>query len=161
MLFTVKVSTNKEEQATDLLAAKAEKKGLKIFSLAKIHGLRGYIFMEAEDHETAEIVCYNTPYVKGVINKKVDLKDIENLIEPSTEQINIQEGDIVEIIAEPFKRDKAKVMRVDKQKGEAIVELLEATVPIPTTIKIDNLKVIRRESEESVKDKEVEDILQD
>jgi multidrug efflux pump subunit AcrB len=46
MLLTVKVSTNKEEQAADLIAAKAKKKNLHIFSLARIHGLRGYIFLE-------------------------------------------------------------------------------------------------------------------
>ena len=37
---------------------------------------------------------------------------------------------------------------VDKVKEEAVVELLEAAVPIPITLKLDALKVIRREGEE-------------
>jgi len=63
-------------------------------------------------------------------------------------QINIKKNDIVEIISGPFKREKAKVSRIDKQKEEVIVELLEAAVPIPMTLKLDSVKVIRREGEE-------------
>ena len=70
------------------------------------------------------------------------------MLEPSIEEINIEKNDIVEIIGEPFKKEKAKVTRVDKQKGEAIVSLLGAVVPIPLTVKLDNIKVIRREKPE-------------
>jgi len=47
-----------------------------------------------------------------------------------------------------FEKEKAKVVRVDKTKGEAVVSLLSAAVPIPVTVKLDNVKVIRRETEE-------------
>ena len=39
-------------------------------------------------------------------------------------------------------------MRIDKQKEEVVVELLEAAVPIPITVKMDSVKVIRRETAE-------------
>ncbi|MEK6848693.1 MAG: hypothetical protein AABX65_03615, partial [Nanoarchaeota archaeon] len=48
-----------------------------------------------------------------------------------------------------FKNEKGKVMRIDKKKGEIVVSLLGAAVPIPVTVKMDNVKVIRRESEQS------------
>ena len=70
------------------------------------------------------------------------------MLEPVLEEINIEKGDIVEIIGEPFKKEKAKVIRIDKSKGEAVVTLLAAVVPIPVTVKLDNVKVIRREKEE-------------
>ena len=38
-------------------------------------------------------------------------------------------------------------MRVNKQKEEIVVELLESAVPIPITVKMDAVKVIRREDE--------------
>ena len=41
------------------------------------------------------------------------------------------------VIGSTFKGEKAKVLRVDKQKEEVIVELLEAAVPIPITLKMD------------------------
>ena len=64
-------------------------------------------------------------------------------------QVNIQKNDIVEIISGPFKREKAKVARIDQQKEEVVVELLEAAIPIPITVKLDSVKVIRREEKEN------------
>jgi hypothetical protein len=43
---------------------------------------------------------------------------------------------------------------VDKSKGEAVVSLLGAVVPIPVTVKLDNLRVIRREDEEPGKEEQ-------
>ncbi len=47
-----------------------------------------------------------------------------------------------------FKRENAKVTRIDKSKEEVVVELLEAAVPIPITVKMDSVKVIRRETDD-------------
>ena len=70
------------------------------------------------------------------------------MVEPSVATISIKEGDIVEIISEPFKKEKAKVLRIDKQKGDDVVRLLGAVVQIPVTIKLENIKVIRRSKDE-------------
>ena len=148
MIFIIKVTTNKEDRALELISDKVHKKQLMVYSLARPHGLRGYIFLEAEDRENAEEAAFNLPYVKGIIGKTVSYDEIKSMIEPVLEEINIEKGDIVEIIGEPFKKEKAKVIRIDKPKGEAVVTLLAAVVPIPVTVKLDNVKVIRREKEE-------------
>ncbi len=153
-IFIIKVTTNKEDRALELISDKVRKKSLLVYSLARPHGLRGYIFLEAEDRESAEEAAYNLPYVKGIIGKTVEYEEIKNMLEPVLEEINIEKGDIVEIIGEPFKKEKAKVIRVDKSKGEAVVTLLAAVVPIPVTVKLDNVKVIRREKEEAETAKE-------
>jgi transcriptional antiterminator NusG len=108
-----------------------------------------YVIIEALDTESAEQAAYNLPYVKGIITKSITYKDIEGMMQPVAAQINIEKGDIVEMLTEPFKREKAKVVRIDKIKEEAVIELLEAAVPIPVTVKIDNIKVIRRGKEEA------------
>ena len=148
MIFVLKVTTNKEEQALDIVAERAAKKQLNVYSLSRPHGLRGYVLIEAADYESAQEACFNQPYMKGVIPKDISYDEVKNLIEPVVAAMNIEKGDIVEIIAEPFKKEKAKVIRVDKGKEEAVVELLGAAVPIPITVKIDNIKVIRREKGE-------------
>jgi transcriptional antiterminator NusG len=148
MIFIIKVTTNKEERAVDMISEKAEKKKLNVFSVLRPHGLRGYILLEAEDKDSAEEAVFNLPYVKGIIGKTIDYAEIEGMIKPSVETISIQEGDIVEILSEPFKKEKAKVLRIDKQKEEVVVSLLGAVVPLPVTIKLDNIKVIRREEGE-------------
>lgn len=152
MIFVLKVTTNKEEQIIDMIADRSRKRNLKVFSLARPHGLRGYVFMEASDRDSAEEAAYDLPYFKGLINKTVSYDEVKNLFEPSTATVKIEKGDIVEIIAEPFKKEKAKVVRIDKIKEEAVVELLEAAVQIPITVKIDNIKVIRREKKEGEKE---------
>jgi len=148
MIFVIKVTTNKEENAVDLIANRVEKKQINVFSISRPHGLRGYILLEAEDRESAEEAVFNLPYVKGIIGKTLEYKEIENMVQPSPEAISIKEGDIIEMIAEPFKKEKAKVIRIDKQKGEVVVSLLGAVVPLPVTVKIDNVRVIRREEME-------------
>jgi len=148
MIFIIKVTTNKEERAVDMIADRAEKKSLDIFSVSRPHGLRGYILLEAEERDSAEEAVFNLPYVKGIIGKTIGYEEIKNMVEPSATSISIKDGDIVEIISEPFKKEKAKVLRIDKQKEEVVVSLLGAVVPLPVTIKMDNVKVIRREEGE-------------
>jgi len=148
MIFIIKVTTNKEERAVDMIAERAEKKNLNVYSVSRPHGLRGYILLESEDRDSAEEAVFNLPYVKGIIGKTIGYTEIKNMIEPSVTSITIKDGDIVEILSEPFKKEKAKVLRIDKQKGEVVVSLLGAVVPLPVTIKMDNIKVIRRDEGE-------------
>jgi len=152
MIFIIKVTTNKEERAVDMIAERIEKKNLNIFSVSRPHGLRGYILLEAEDRDSAEEAVFNLPYVKGIIGKTIGYEEIKNMVEPSATAVSIKDGDIVEIIAEPFKKEKAKVLRIDRQKEEVVVSLLGAVVPLPVTIKLDSIKVIRREEEEETEE---------
>lgn len=147
MIFIIKVTTNKEERVLDMIAERAQKKNLNVFSVLRPHGLRGYVLLEAEDRESAEEAAFDLPYVKGIIGKTIKYDEIKNMIEPSATTVSIKEGDIVEMISEPFKKEKAKVIRIDKQKEEVVVSLLGAVVPLPVTVKLDNVKVIRREGE--------------
>ena len=51
MIFIIKVTTNKEERAVDMIAERAMKKDIAMFSVSRPHGLRGYIILEAKDRE--------------------------------------------------------------------------------------------------------------
>ena len=148
MIFIVKVATNKEDKAIEMIAERTKKKALNVYALARPHGLRGYIIVESEDKDSVQEAAFNLPYVKGIIGKTVVYEEIKQMLEPKVEDINIKVGDMVEMIGQTFKGEKAKVTRLDTAKGEVVVSLLGASVPIPVTVKMDNVKVIRRESEE-------------
>jgi len=148
MIFIIKVQTNKEENAAELIADRAKKKRLEIYSIAKAHGVKGYIFLESEGRDSAEEAVYNLPYIKGIIGRTISYEEIKGMVEPTATSISIKVDDIVEIIGSTLKGEKAKVLRIDKQKEEVTVSLLGAVVPLPVTIKIDNVKVIRREEGE-------------
>ena len=146
-IFAVRTTANREDQVMDFLISNAERKKLNVFSVIRPHGMRGYIFVEAENKIDAEQAAYGIPYSRGLLSSEVDYKEIEHMLEQVKKDINIQKNDIAEIISGPFKREKCKITRVDKQKGVIVVELLEAAVPIPMTVKIDSVKVIRRDEE--------------
>ena len=148
MIFIIKVTTNKEEKALEMIADRVRKKDLQVYAVARPHGLRGYIILEAADRDSAEESAFNLQYVKGIIGKTITYAEVKNMLQPKTEDFNIEIGDIVEMIADHFKNEKGKVVRIDKKKGEVVVSLLGAAVPIPVTVKMDNIKVIRREEEQ-------------
>jgi transcription termination/antitermination protein NusG len=148
IIYVVKVTTNKEDKALELISDKVKKKKVGIYALARPHGIRGYIFLESPDRENAEEAAYNLPYVKGILPSQVTYDEISQMVEPVASEVNIVKNDIVEMISEPFKKEKAKVVRLDKIKGEVVVSLLNAAVPIPVTVKLDNVRVIRRDEME-------------
>lgn len=146
-LFALRTTANREDQVMDFLSTNALKKGFAVYSVIRPHGMRGYIFLEAASRSDAEQAIFNVPYARGLLPNEIQYKEIEHMLEQVKKEMNIQKGDIVELISGPFKREKAKITRIDKQKEEVVVELLEAAVPIPLTLKMDAVKVIRRESE--------------
>src|SRR3989344_5113726 len=119
-IFALRTTANREDQVVDFVSSNVQKKGLNVFCIIKPHGLLPNI---------------------------IEYKEIENMLEQVKTQVNIQKNDVVEIISGPFAREKAKVSRINMQKEEVVVELLEAAVPIPITVKLDSVKVIRREEE--------------
>ena len=147
-IFALKTTANREDQVLDFIMSNVQKKELDVFSLIRPHGLRGYIFIEAENKESAEEAYHGVPYARGLLSKPVNYEEIEHMLEQVKVQMNIQKNDVVEIISGPFKRETAKVLRIDQTKEEVVVELLEAAVPIPITVKLDSVKVIRREKDE-------------
>jgi len=153
-IFALRTTANREDQVMDFISSNVIKKKIEVYSIIRPHGMRSYIFVEASRKSEAEAAAYNVPYARGILPKEVDYHEIEHMLEQVKRDVNIQKNDIAEIISGPFKREKCKVTRVDKSKEEAIVELLEAAVPIPITLKFDAIKVIRRDTDEPSEDDE-------
>lgn len=146
-IFTLRTTANREEQVMDFISANVVKKKISVYSVIHPHGMRGYIFVEAESQSDVEQAAHGIPYAKGVIGRSIPYTDIEHMFEQHKVQANIKKNDIVEIISGPFKREKAKVTRIDHTKEDVVVELLEAAVPIPITVKFDAVKVIRSDGD--------------
>ncbi len=156
-IYSLRTTANREDQVMDFVGSNAEKKGYNVYSVIRPHGMRGYIFLEAASKQDAEEASFNIPYARGVLSKEIDYKEIEHMLEMVKVEKNIQKNDIVEIISGPFKRENAKITRIDKVKEEVVVELLEAAVPIPITVKMDAVKVIRRENDDEEQEEKKEE----
>lgn len=147
-LYALRTTANREDQVMDFVSSNALKKNIPVYSVIRPHGMRGYIFLEAKDRLSAEQSAFNVPYARGVLQKEIEYKEIEHMLEQTKKEVDIRKKDIVEIISGPYKREQAKITRVDKAKEKVVVELLGAAVPIPITVSLDAVKVIRRETEE-------------
>ena len=151
-IYALRTTANREDQVMDFLTSNVQKRKLGVYSVIRPHGLRGYIFVEAGLRVDAEQAAFNVPYARGLLPNEIQYPEIEHMLEQAKAEYNIKKDDIVEIISGAFKREQAKVTRIDKTKEEVVVELLQAAVPIPITLKIDAVKVIRREDDEEEQD---------
>ena len=147
-IFGLRTAANREDQVVDYLVSKLQKNTEGILAVIRPHGMRGYIFIETLSKIDAESALRGVPYARGLLPREIPYPEIEHMLEQVKVEMNIKKSDIVEIISGPFKRENAKVMRINKQKEEIVVELLESAVPIPITVKMDAVKVIRRESDD-------------
>ncbi|MBU1204178.1 MAG: transcription elongation factor Spt5 [Nanoarchaeota archaeon] len=143
MLFALKTTANREEQVLDFVSSHAKKKNLRVYSIIHPHGMKGYVIVEAESKADVEEASRGVPYARSVLSSQIKYEEIAGSLEQIKTTVHIRKGDIVEIISGPFKREKARVARVDQQKEDVVVELLEAAVPIPITVKLDSVRVIR------------------
>ena len=141
----MRTTANREDQVVGFLSSNVEQEGYDVYSIIRAHGMRGYIFVEAKNRDVAERAIDGIPYAKEVLPRDVKFEEIEHMLEQTKEEADIRKNDIAEVISGPFKRQEAEIQRVDKEKGEVVVELLEAAVPIPITLDMDAVKVIRRE----------------
>ncbi|MBS3148517.1 transcription elongation factor Spt5 [Candidatus Woesearchaeota archaeon] len=156
-IFALRTTANREDQVMDFLVSNIKKKKLPVYSVIRPHGMRGYIFVESFDKQSAEQAAFNVPYARGILPKEINYSEIEHMLEQVKKEVDIRKNDVVEIISGPFKRENAKVSRIDKTKEEVVVELLGAAVPIPITVKMDSVKVIRRENETPAEDSKSEE----
>lgn len=145
MLFPVRTTVGQESLVVDILSNKVSKDVLPVYSLAVIPGLKGYILIEAQDELNVRHAILNTPHIKGqgIVKGSVDIKELASLLESKPLMKSIKEGDKIEIISGAFKGEKAKVQRVNETKEEVVVELMEAAVKIPVTLKAENIRVIK------------------
>ena len=145
MIFPVRTTVGQESLVVDIITNKIKKDELPIYSVAVIPGLKGYILIEAEDELTVRQGITNTPHIKGqgIVKGAVNINELDSLLEAKPLMKSIEEGAKVELISGPFKGEKARVLRVNDTKEEVTVELLEAAVKIPVTIKAENIRIIK------------------
>ena len=53
-IFALRTTANREDQVMDFVVSNAIKKGMNVMSVIRPHGMRGYIFVEADKKADAE-----------------------------------------------------------------------------------------------------------
>ena len=143
-LLALKTSRGYEREVADTLLARAEGKSDVIFALLVPSSLRGYVFAEGMSFEGVHEMLKGIRKARGLVQGETTLKEVEPLLVPKITVEGFVEGAIVELIAGPFKGEKARVKKIDAAKEEITVELIEALVPIPVTVRGDHVRMLER-----------------
>ncbi|MBW6517591.1 MAG: transcription elongation factor Spt5 [ANME-2 cluster archaeon] len=146
-IYVVKTTANQERSVAGLIAKMAEKEHLDVRAVLAPDELKGYILVEAPSPEQVEHAIQTLPHARSLIKGASTFTEVEHFLTPKTAVVGITEGSIVELISGPFKGEKARVKRVDETHEEITVELFEAMVPIPITVRGDNVRVLKREED--------------
>ncbi|MEE8402144.1 MAG: transcription elongation factor Spt5 [Candidatus Hydrothermarchaeaceae archaeon] len=144
-IYATRTTIGQERNVADTLTARTEREHFGIEAILVPHDIRGYIMVEATDKTEVEKSIQGVGHARGIIEGEISISEIEKFFEPKPMVTKVNAGDIVELISGPFKGEKARVVRVDVKKEEITVELFEATVPIPVTVRGDSIKVLQKE----------------
>jgi transcriptional antiterminator NusG len=138
--FAVRTSGGQEHVVANILQNKVNTKKIRICSILVLDSFKGYIIVEAPDSNVAYEALSGIRHVRGQIRGELPFKDIERYLvkKPVVSDLNVD--DTVEVIAGPFKSMKAKITRVDYEKQEATVVLLDSPYQIPVTVDANYLK---------------------
>ncbi len=142
-IYAVKTIIGRENVVLETMANKAKAKALQIKALAHPEEIKGYIFIEGGLKDIQDILG-EIPHARGILRDPVSLNDVKRFIETRRKEIEINENDIVEVVGGPFKGEKGRVKRFDKDKGEVTIELIEVAVPIPVTVNAGLVAVIQK-----------------
>ena len=146
-IFAIKTTSKQERTVADNILKAIETKAtdIKVASIIVPNELQGYVLIETPEQrnrieQLVELIAHARVVTKG----ETSLAEVGHFLIPKPVVAGIDEGTIVELIAGPFKGEKAVVKRVDSAKEEITVELYESVVPIPITVRGDNVRVVEK-----------------
>lgn len=151
-IMVLKTQIDQERSVADTLYLKAvaeaqsnSTKPKDIYAILSPAGLRGYVFVEGMNTDRLREKTRDIKKARSFIDGETDIEEVGPYLIPMSAVVGIVEGDIVELVNGPFKGEKARVQQIDPAKEEITVELIEAMVPIPVTVKGDSVRVIEKE----------------
>ena len=116
-----------------------------IQSVLLVDDLKGYVVVEAEGVSAMFNAIQGIRHIRGQLRGELEYSEIENYLIKKSTVSELSVDITVEIIAGPFKGMKATVSRIDHEKEEAIVILLDAPYQLPVTIDANFLKALKND----------------
>ncbi|WP_458206166.1 transcription elongation factor Spt5 [Haladaptatus sp. NG-SE-30] len=141
-IYAVKTTASQERTVADMIVNREEDE---IHAVLAPDSLTSYVMVEADNDAVIQRVLEEIPHARSMVPGESSISEVEHFLSPTPDVEGIAEGDIVELIAGPFKGEKAQVQRIDEGKDQVTVELYEATVPIPVTVRGDQIRVLDSE----------------
>lgn len=140
-LFAIRITGGQEKVVMRLLEAKAKSGTINIQSVLLVDNLKGYVVIEALTASDAYMAIDGVRHIKGQLRGELAFQDIEGYLIKKSTVAQLDVDKIVEITGGPFKGMKATITRIDVEKEEATVVLLDASYQLPVTVDANYLKL--------------------
>lgn len=143
MIFTLKVGPGQLELVSAILKNKS--KELPIYSLISLPNIKNYLIVEANNDNTLKRAIADIPYIRknSMTIGNVSEKELDSLLNLESVMEKLKPGAIVEIKSGYLKGEKARIIRDNPTKEEVTVEILDATIKMPITIKAETVKLFQ------------------
>ena len=138
--FAIRITGGQENVVANILQKRINSKRISLRSILILENFKGYVIVEAPDSNIAYDALYGVRHVRGQIRGDLPFSDIEKYLVKKPVVTELSIDDTVEVIAGPFKSMKAKIIRVDYEKQESTVVLLDSPYQIPVTVDANYLK---------------------
>lgn len=140
-LFAIRTTGGQEKVVMNLLENKIKMKKINVQSVLLVDNLKGYVVIEALDANNAFNAIQGIRHIRGQLRGELEFNDIEGYLIKKSTVSELAVDSVVEIIGGPFKGMKATITRVDHEKEEATVILLDASYQLPVTVDANYLKL--------------------
>jgi len=147
--FAIRTTGGQEHVVARLIENRIAVKKLGVQSILVLDNLKGYIVVEAPDANIAYEALAGVRHVRGQIRGELQFKEIEGFLVKKPTVTELSVDDTVEIVGGPFKGIRAKITRVDYERQEATVILLDAPYQLPVTIDANYLKLVQKASQQA------------
>jgi len=147
LIYAFRTLVGQEKNVARLLARNVKNSDLEVNSILVPDTLRGYILVETSSKLDMQDPALKVPNLRGSVEGEITFEEIKNFLNPEPIIASVKKGSIVELISGPFKGERAKVVRIDESKEEVVLELIEAAIPIPVTVKGDQIRLIQKEAD--------------
>ena len=147
MFYAMRVLIGQEKNVAALLAQSIKHEDTGISAILAPESMQGYIFVESDKMLDMRHPALRVPNLRSLVEGDVEFDELKSFLNPEPAMVNIIKGSIVELTSGPFKGEKAKVVRIDEAKEDVVLELIDAAVPIPVTVKGDQIRLIQKEAE--------------
>ncbi|BBG26660.1 transcription elongation factor Spt5 [Sulfuracidifex tepidarius] len=143
--YAVKVTGGQEINVALMLEERIKTNNLsEIYSILVPHSLKGYIVIEAGGPHIVKLLINGIRNVKGLAQGLLNKNDVAKMISSNLVKVNLEKDQMVEINSGPFRGMQAQVVRVEEEKGEVVLNILESAFPLTVTVPIDQVKVLKR-----------------
>ena len=141
-LFAIRTTGGQEKVVLRQLETKMRAGELNIQSVLIVDNLKGYVVIEANDPQEMFMATQGLRHVKGQLRGELEFSEIESYLVKKSTVSELAVDGTVEVIGGPFKGMKATITRVDHDKEEATVILLDAPYQLPVTVDANYLKPV-------------------